>query len=859
MQAGEAMLYRLAVGLFLKDQTGAGLRSLDKSAGAAEKRIGLLQKELDRLNKTSGTAPKTAVEAQQRVLALQRQEAVVRAKLATAGRVQEQNLYRARLTALGMARQEAVAQQRQFAVKERQDRLAVSRQATIAKQQARAREAEQRGIEKAALTQKREDEALAARRVRIGLAAQRRADAYAARQKANADAEDRRTQRIAASEQRRLQVQQRIQQRQQAAKDKQQQRDSKHTTHKAADAVKHAGATAGWTGLAMLGGLGYAVEKAAQFDQTTLETQMALTGGKPMDLAKRRAQMAALKKAAYSGSQATGFFSAAQIMEGLKAAASSGAMFFGADEFIKSTPTIARYMDIAGRLKGEDPATAAKQYVQFSHMAQKYTAKDQVGVANTAALFALLQPHSMEQGVTALGQMLPVFGSLGKGDYTQAFAIAAAADQGGVGNGRVGARLKDYIDAFVMRQAPGREAAKARLHLRDAIDENGRLDIGKSLDAINRAQKAYIAKYGVKKGTSNFNTDLGKAIGAEALPIAAFLMSDKGRDLYRGNLKYLGQASKGDYLTPMQDTLRQSPEGQQQQIQAKLDNAILEFGTTGLPLMVKYLTIADKYLDKMDQFATTHPRLFEGILNAAGALLGFSVAVGAVSNAVTVAKGGAAIYKWTAAIANSGIEAEAAAAGVGEVTGAFKALTLLRWAALAGGVALLVGTIIAIHAKAVAEGNKRMENGTDATERQQYQGMKLYDKNGQLDLMHGEYNVFGTKLDDVSLSRWRLYNGPLGKRWSRAGSKSYGPGGVSYEGIYGSASVVPVGGQHLDKSIHLGPITIAVPPGTTQQQSSAILDELHRQLLRASNAHGDDPLHQLDPRPSVGGMAFGKS
>lgn len=396
-----------------------------------------------------------------------------------------------------------------------------------------------------------------------------------------------------------------------------------------------------WGGVGVVGGLAYATQKAIDFDQTTLQTDMAL-GGFQRSAAQRAQDMAALQKAAFTGSSATGFFTAQGIMEGLQKAASSGMRplvdKMGMGVFTQIVPTLAQYMDVLGRLKGESADTAALEAMQLVHMFGSYKPAAINKTLNGVAMLSLLMPDTMGKAISALSYVAPTGVQLAGMDVSDIAAFVATADQSGLGRGRSGARLKDYIESIAVVQSKAREHAKTVLGIRGAIGSHGELDLAKSFDILIGDKN--------RMTPQAFRDAVRTAFGAQGDVVAAMFGDKSKTGMFQANRAAIqGSIDRGD-LGTVQNILKGGAAGREAAAWATLQNDIVKFGKYGIPIAVKFFDTINPKLKQFADWADKHPqelkRMFDDLLKVGEGMLivggAFKVVAG-LANSITVIKG----------------------------------------------------------------------------------------------------------------------------------------------------------------------------------------------------------------------------
>ena len=396
-----------------------------------------------------------------------------------------------------------------------------------------------------------------------------------------------------------------------------------------------------WGGVGVVGGLAYATQKAIDFNQTALETDMAL-GGYTRSPAQRAKDIAALQQAAFAGSEATGFFNAQSILEGLKKAASAGARplveQMGMGTFTAIAPALSRYMDVLGRLKGESADQAAMEAIQTAHQFGAYTPAAINRILNAQAALALLMPDSMSKAITTGAYVAP-FGKQLAGMSDEAIlALMATADQSGIGKGRAGARLANFIEAITVTQSKGRERAKGLLGISGALDSHGSLDLMKAFDILVSDRK--------RMGPQAFRDAARSAFGAQGNIIAAMFGDPSKIKMFEANKQVIDQSLQRGDLTTIQNLLKGGAAGQEALAWVRLQNDVIQFGQYGIPIALKFFDTINPKLKEFGAWMQQHPddakrffddlfKIGEGMLIVGGA---FKVIAG-LASVVTVVKG----------------------------------------------------------------------------------------------------------------------------------------------------------------------------------------------------------------------------
>ena len=418
-----------------------------------------------------------------------------------------------------------------------------------------------------------------------------------------------------------------------------------------------------WGGAGVLGGLAYATQQAMDFNQLALEADVAL-GGYRRSAAQRAVDIRAISRAAMTGSEATGFFSAQQILEGLKTAASSGARplveKMGMGTFTAIAPALSRYMDVIGRLKGEDASSAAMEGIRVAHMFGAYTPDAINRILNAQAALALLMPDKMSTATTTAAYVAPSGVNLAGIPQEAILALLATADQSGLGRGRAGARLKDYVETIAVTQSRAREHAKAALGLGGALDAHGNLDLMKSFDILIADSK--------KMSPQAFRDQVRTAFGSPGSVVAAMFGDDNKRSMFEANRKVIEDAVSHGDLQTIQDILKGGPAGQEALAVARLRNDVIQFGQYGIPIAVKFFDAINPKLKQFGDWLDQHPddarRLFDDLLRAGEGMLALGAAVKTLSMIATTVSAIRTLSSAIGAVAGATTGVPAALGGV---------------------------------------------------------------------------------------------------------------------------------------------------------------------------------------------------
>ena len=661
--SGFGALYRVGVGINLKDGTTAGLRKMVGEIKATAKEAERLKKQIGDISSRFGGA-KNLDDAKRKMADLAKFEADVRTKAATAQRTQDANRYRRQLQSIDLTKKQLNAQMQGFRIeqtsidrqakadaeKERRDQRKIARD-TKAQREATAYlrfEDKQQ-----AATQQRAERA-AAKETRDAAVKAKQAQAYSAWWSGALDRKDRAAQREDERTQRKHASEERTRQRETIRN----QRKMKEQRKRAGEAISSGSTSAAVAGGAVLGGLVYSTEQAAQYQQTSIEALMPL-GYARWNPKQQQKHLREIQSAASAASSATGYFSEQQIMQGMQSIATNGANQLGIDTFLKLTPAIAQYMDVVGRLKNENPTEAAGQAMEYAHMVGATTPAQLTKALNSAASLSLITGHDMGTALSTLQYLQPVAHLLGKQGPIPSLALYASLDQSGQGGGHVGARTKDLIEAFTTQgtigsaKKPGSEYYRELLGFKNARNADGSLDSVKMIQTLIDDAKKF-NKIDPKTKLNEFSTYIMKAVGQQALPTALFLADPSGNGLRRflNNQKYIQDATNRGDLGVVQGVLKNTAVGSQKSAQTQMQNLVIEFGKTGVPIMEKFFKTAISQLQAINRFMDAHPRfsdqLFNGLLAFSEMALMFKAIVWPIEQAIIAFKGIRAIAMFLA-------------------------------------------------------------------------------------------------------------------------------------------------------------------------------------------------------------------
>lgn len=221
-------------------------------------------------------------------------------------------------------------------------------------------------------------------------------------------------------------------------------------------------------------------------------------------------------------------------------------------------------------------------------------------------------------------------------------ALVASADQTGLGRGRSGARLKNYIETLAVVQSAQREHAKAALGLGGALDDRGRVDLMRSFEILEADAK--------RLGPQQYRDLVRTAFGAQGDLVAAVFGDPKKQAIFEANRQVIGQSLQRGDLTTIQNLLKGGEIGKEVQSLARLKNDIIEFGRYGVPIAVRFFDALNPRLKQFGDWADAHPdeakRVFDGLFDVGAGL----VAVGSALKVVTwiwgLASALGALAKW---------------------------------------------------------------------------------------------------------------------------------------------------------------------------------------------------------------------
>lgn len=568
------------------------------------------------------------------------------------------------------------------------------------------------------------------------------------------------------------------------------------------------------SGGGILAMLAFATQERMRFDQTALETDMAL-GGYERTPAQRANDIRALQSAAMAGSEATGFFSAQDILEGLKAAASAGArplvQRMGMDAFTAIAPALARYMDVLGRIKGESADQAAMDAIRTAHMFGAYNAQDISRTLNAQAMLALLMPDKMSTAMSAMAYAVPSGVQLAGISQEAILALVASADQTGLGRGRSGARLKNYIETLAVVQSRQREQAKAALGLHAALDQHGAVDLMRSFEILEADAK--------RLGPQRYRDLVRTAFGAQGDLVAAVFGDPRKQAIFNANRQVIDQSLQRGDLTTIQNILKGGEIGKEAQALARLKNDILEFGRYGVPIAVRFFDALNPRLKAFSDWADSHPdeakRVFDGLFDLGAGLLAVGGALKVVAWISGLASALAALAKWGRQlwqVFETVVRfAKNVADGVGEVASKFKGVV--------SGVSEVAGDL-----GAFAAGLSRIANPLGAI----VDILSLSGDSGHEDIRKSSY--------EQDLARARA-------AWARGAVHGGDIQGATFRGLP----------AHQTIHIHVDHPTFMLPRGTPQSQGRAAFQH----FLNLTGAIGTSPY--LPSPITVSGAAFGRS
>ncbi|HKU67235.1 MAG TPA: hypothetical protein VJP85_05640 [Candidatus Baltobacteraceae bacterium] len=674
--------YRLWVEFRVKDYTSENLANISKSVRATKEQTAALKKELAGIRAQS-MIPTSALQARQQMLRIAREEAVVGERLATTSTRKERQALSTRLQALRIAQRDMSVTRQTLAFKEQQGAAEEKVAAANAQVLAVARDLSEiraRGLGQATdLTELRREQLELAREeaaIREQLATTVDLAERAALQS--------RLEAVGLAE-RELQIR-----RQTLGVDKADRKARLEALAQVGHGVNHVGTNLMFTGGGIFAGLAYATQKAMVFDQTALETDMAL-GGYTRSAAQRQSDIRALQKAAMIGSEATGFFSAQDILEGLKMAASSGSRplveKMGMGVFTQIAPSLSQFMDVLGRLKGESAGQAAKEAIQTAHMFGAYKPADIARVLNAQAALTLLMPDKMSTAVNTLAYAAPAGVQLAGIPQEAILALLATADQSGLGHGRAGARLKNYIEAVALHQSAPRERAKAALGIHNAVNPDGSVDLMRSFEILMADRK--------RMGAQAFRDAATTAFGQQGVIVAAMFGDESKQSMFNANRAVIEQAIQHGDLSTIQNLMKGTALGKEAQAMARLNNDLIEFGRSGIPIATKFFDTINPKLKQFGDWMQAHPkatdRLFNDLVDVGGGMLAFGAAFKVFGTALAVPLG---IFKT--------LQALKMAKDLGTIAKAVKTLGLVESAAapeaeaLAGIGTISAGTVAAV-------------------------------------------------------------------------------------------------------------------------------------------------------------------
>ncbi len=674
MAAGNAA-YKILVALGLVNQTGSGARAVSNTMRGLQMDVDRVQQHLARFGK-QWLNPTTIMQARQNMAALNREMARVKQYASTATKPIDQLRLKENLQALGVVKAQLAAQMQGLTIEQ-----------TKAKLQDESDKKKRKELETQLKTQ----------------------------QKIHDDAE-----RAARREEQRAARVQRIQATQ---------------ISQLGSGAMNVGATTGLAGIGILAGLWGVTNMGAKYQQTALQTYLALKMGAPPEtMAQRNAAISQLMAASETAAQATGFLSEQDIMEGLRTVATSGGSYivkkYGMAEFLKATPSLAKFADVMMALRGMPTDESMTLAVQAAHMMQQYKA---VGIEDTLeamSALALIMPDNMSKAVNSLSQFVPI-GRIAGASPASLMALEAVMSQMGLGEGRVGARTMSAI-VRAAAMAPSPEAR--RLGLMDAQGRNlvmpgGNLDLVALTSALQHA-------YASTTNKGQYIKDITKVFNMAGAKVLGLLANPQSLDLLTTDIKTIFGATGSHANEYIQDLLKGTPYGAQKSAAAQLQNTLIDFGMTGLPTMQDVFSRIDRVLKMVDSWQKANPAkakaIFDAIAGIGGALLaisGISYTVGAIANLKTgvefigslFAEDGAlaGLLPWLGGLAAAAAPLLPVIAVIAALVGAFELLTHLPnvvaflkkwWSENYGSILHTVGFVFGYLAGAIVKGLESLLN-----------------------------------------------------------------------------------------------------------------------------------------------------
>lgn len=390
-------LYRLVVGVSLKDQTKTGFSQLERQSAEAQKKVDALRKSLSEMQKTSGNfeASRTAHRA---LVGYAREEINLRKQLVNVTDKEEKDRIESELKAIGLMKQELSVRKQELTMREKLNRDYAKDQEQIEKEDASRRMRLDREVAAEAYRQQREQKKrdLAS----IKMIEQARKDAILAGQRAEANRMKARA-------------------------------DLWAETRSNFGMV--GGLAAGSASSFLLGGLKQGAQSGGDI-QTALTTTQIATGAdqKTMDAIRDKA----FDIANYTAQ------SAADAMNNIAKLAGSG--ITDPKQLLGIAKPIAQFADIQFYKNHTSFEDSATQGLQIAHLFGAFTEKKITPLLEQLTKVSFAMPDNLNKFLTQGGQYMTVFNAAGvnQNDTLEAGAIM---DRIGMGKGRGGASLGNIL------------------------------------------------------------------------------------------------------------------------------------------------------------------------------------------------------------------------------------------------------------------------------------------------------------------------------------------------------------------------------------------------------------------------------
>lgn len=407
-------LYKLSVGITLKDATQGGFAEIERNARAATKNTEALRNSLNALGK--GFDPQHSLASQMKLNEYTEKQVALRKQMALSTDVEEQKRIAVELKALDLAKQEETVRKRQISLQEQlgkiQDKNAYQAQASQEKLEQQAI----RNQEKVAEVTLRNEKSLAQSAYQAQVAQERR-DLQAIKT-------------VADAKRKALRDQERAQQKAQ--------QDALREQARSNAALRSSlgfvgGMAAGAASGAILGGLRQGTNSAADM-QMALTTLQTATGADP-------AQLESLRGVAFDIADKTAQ-SATDAAKNLSVLAASG--LNDPRQLRELATPIAQFADVQYYKSGTSFQESAKQGVQLAHLFQAYTADKMKPILEQLTKISFAMPDNLNRFLTQAGYYEPVFKGLGVKD-SDALEAGAIIDRAGLGRGKGGTALQNLL------------------------------------------------------------------------------------------------------------------------------------------------------------------------------------------------------------------------------------------------------------------------------------------------------------------------------------------------------------------------------------------------------------------------------